>query len=374
MHLSSRVLNVLATVLQAAESKPADAVLRSVLRSDEFRSEDKRLISRSVFTYFRWLRWLDALKPLRAQFEHAWELADTFAQNPKAISDRDLKERVLPEWVHEMMTVSPALLRELQREPRLWLRATPGQGNNLAQALGDARLHPVIPDALWYGGAEDLFQTAQFRNGDFEIQDLSSQIVSHLCSPQPGETWWDACAGEGGKTLHLCDLMQNKGTVWASDPAQWRLNILKRRAARARLFNYRLKPWTHEHQLPTKTKFDGILVDAPCSGIGTWGRNPHARWTTKPSSIRRMAEIQSQILTKIADSLKPSGKLIYSVCTLTDVETHEIAEIFEATHPNFTPEPAINPLASPEQSARFELLPQHLHANGMFIAIWRKAR
>src|SRR4029077_5055580 len=137
-----------------------------------------------------------------------------------------------------------------------------------------------------------------------------------ICAPEPAQTVWDACAGEGGKTLHLSDLMQNKGLIWASDRAEWRLQILKRRAARAGVFNYRPKLWNGGPKLPTKTLFDIVLLDAPCSGIGTWQRNPHGRWTTTPDDIYELAELQSRLLSPAAAAVNPGGKLIYSACTL----------------------------------------------------------
>src|SRR6185295_17316743 len=128
------------------------------------------------------------------------------------------------------------------------------------------------------------------------------------------------CAGEGGKTMHLSALMENKGLIWASDRAAWRLKNLKRRAARAKVFNFRSELWDGGAKLPTKTKFDGILVDAPCSGVGTWQRNPHARWTTTLDDVRELGAVQLQLLDRVAGSLKPEGRLIYSVCTLTRTE------------------------------------------------------
>ena len=157
-----------------------------------------------------------------------------------------------------------------------------------------------MPDALVYEGETDLFKTPEFQAGEFEIQDISSQAVGLLCDPKPGETWWDACAGEGGKLLHLSDLMQNKGLIWASDRAAWRLQKLKRRTARAKAFNYRAALWEGGAKLPTKTKFDGVLVDAPCSGVGTWQRNPHARWTTTVEDVQELAEVQKRLLTNVA--------------------------------------------------------------------------
>jgi 16S rRNA (cytosine967-C5)-methyltransferase len=368
MQLSGTVLRAIEQVLKDAEHKPADAALRSALRSSGLNPEQKRLISRSVFTYYRWLGWLDRTKPLRGQLEHAFDLADNLATIP----DDELMTRALPAWVQNVMDLSPGLARELQSEPRLWLRARPGKADELASRLGDCELHATVPDALSYHGEQDLFRIAEFHNGEFEIQDLSSQIVGYFCSPAPGETWWDACAGEGGKTLHLCDLMQNKGLVWASDTAEWRLDILKRRASRAKLFNYRLKLWPTTDQLPTKTKFDGILVDAPCTGVGTWGRNPHARWTAKPFDVTELAAIQRRLLDKVAGSLKPGGRLIYSVCTLTNAETGDLVSAFQANHTSLEPAAFSPSWVSSDPSARLNLRPEEWHSAGMFVAGWKE--
>jgi 16S rRNA (cytosine967-C5)-methyltransferase len=166
--------------------------------------------------------------------------------------------------------------------------------------------------------------------------------------------------------------MQNKGTVWASDPAEWRLTNLKRRAGRAKLFNYRLAPWTNSDHLPTKTKFDGILVDAPCSGTGTWGRNPQARWTSTMADVQELAELQLAILKKVAGSVKAGGNLVYAVCTLTQPETFGVAEAFTKAHPEFEPMEIANPADANQRGTKLELLPQEMGANGMFVAAWRR--
>jgi 16S rRNA (cytosine967-C5)-methyltransferase len=353
VQLSGTVLRGIEQVLRDAERKPADAVLRAALGGARLAPDEKSVITRSVFAYYRWLGWLDPKTSLRGNLETALELS------PTSVSDVELIEKAVPAWAREVMTFTPAMLREFQREPRLWLRARPGTGADLGRKLGQCELHPEVTDALWYFGEQDLFRSREFHHGEFEIQDLSSQLVGHACAPGPGATWWDACAGEGGKTLHLCDLMQNKGLVWASDPAEWRLEILKRRASRAKLFNYRAKRWTDQNHLPTKTRFDGILIDAPCSGLGTWGRNPHARWTVQPADIPKLADLQRKILDRVAASLKPGGKLIYSVCTLTHAETEAVANGFEETHRGF------------KALGRQSLVPEKWHASGMFIAAWQ---
>jgi 16S rRNA (cytosine967-C5)-methyltransferase len=167
--------------------------------------------------------------------------------------------------------------------------------------------------------------------------------------------------------------MQNKGLLWASDTAAWRLDILKKRAGRAKVFNYRTKLWKKGSEVPTKTMFSGVLVDAPCSGVGTWGRNPHARWTTTGHDVLELARMQRDILGKVAASVKSGGKLVYSVCTLTSAETREIKEWFTEKYPEFHPLKVVNPLDPSQKQDSIELLPPELHANGMYVALWQRS-
>ena len=372
-------LQVAERVLRRADrDHPADAVLREVLRGERgLIPADLSDISRAVFSYYRWLGWLDVRQPHPRQIEKALQLADRFAQDPQSFSDLELIARGVPSWLEAEMRISAAWVRALQSEPKLWLRARAGQGSALAERLGDCRPFGAGPlsDTLEYRGRQDLFRTPSFHNGEFELQDISSQAVGLVCAPQPGQTWWDACAGEGGKLLHLSDLMQNRGLIWASDRAAWRLQKLKRRTARARVFNYRLAAWDGGPKQPTRTRFDGVLIDAPCSGIGTWQRNPHARWTTSPQAVCELSELQSGLLAHAAPAVKPGGKLVYAVCALTRSETEEVAAGFEKRCPEFQPLPLRNPLdQGAASSARLYLWPQQSGGNGMFIAAWsRKA-
>ncbi len=242
----------------------------------------------------------------------------------------------------------------------------------MAESLGDCRpAASHLSEAFEYLGEKDLFRTDRFHAGDFELQDLSSQAVGFVCDPQPGQTWWDACAGEGGKLLHLSDLMSNKGLIWASDRAEWRLRLLKRRAARAKAFNFRSVLWNGGPKLPTKTRFDGVLVDAPCSGVGTWQRNPHARWTTTPQDVAELAEVQAGLLVRSAGSLKPGGKLVYAVCTLTRAETIGVVNRVSAGCPALRAAPFRHPLVPEAKPADVCVIhPQDHGSNGMFLAAW----
>jgi 16S rRNA (cytosine967-C5)-methyltransferase len=433
----SSALNHAARIVAfASREQPADAVLRDYL-VDPIRTRmppaEKRAVVRAVFTYFRWLQWLEPRDSLQKQFSQALTLQQRFDENPLAIKAEALAVRAVPPWLRDEMELPADFLRQLQHDPVVWLRARPGAAEKLAAALGDcapasaasaavqgswfkiqspsvadavrSTLNPLssvalakedqlpaIPlTALRYTGEKDLFRTPEFQAGAFEIQDLASQFVGHACAPQPGETWWDACAGAGGKTLHLADLMQNRGLVWASDRSARRLTALKQRTARAKIFNYRTAPWDGSARLPTKTKFDGILVDAPCSGVGTWQRNPHARWTTTPNDVDELAAIQLQLLNHVAPALKPGGRLIYSVCTLTRSETTAVAEAFAAAHPELEPHPLFGsqlPVLRPARhsfsdggspgeggatpSGQLTILPHEINANGMFIASWKR--
>ena len=363
--MSSPVINNAARVLQLVQTgTPADQALRESLTQDRHYTApaERRGISRAVFTYFRWLRWLDPKDSLQKQLEAALALQERFNSNLAAIKPEALAARAVPDWLKtEMDPVPVEWLRQLQREPVLWIRAKAGTGVALAKKL--SHMTPAAPssDALRYSGLTDLYRTKEFQAGEFEIQDLASQLVGLACAPRPGETWWDACAGEGGKTMHLSDLMQGKGLLWASDRSVRRLAKLKDRAARAQVFNYRTAVWEGGAKLPTRTRFDGVLVDAPCSGVGTWQRNPHARWTTQPNDVQELAVVQANLLHHLAPAIKPGGRLVYSVCTLTRAETTTVADAFTAAHPEF------------ERVSARTLWPQELNANGMFIAEWRKA-
>ena len=392
----SATLNHAARVLTTVSPElHADVALRrytTTVRS--LGGREKRAVSQAVFAYFRWIEWLDPKASQQKRVEQAWAMHERFRQTPTSVKGEALAALAVPGWLREEVVLPVDTLRQIQREPALWIRARPGKAPSLAAALGNceaarqpfATLQPLT--ALRYAGSQDLFLTAQFHNGEFEIQDLASQLVGHACAPLPGQTWWDACSGEGGKLLHLADMMFNKGVIWATDRSERRLQSLKRRAARAKLFNYRAALWDGSSKLPTKTKFDGILLDAPCSGVGTWQRNPHARWTTTIQDVRELAVVQRRMLEAVAGSLKIGGRLVYSVCTLTRSETTDVVKAFTAAHPELEPvaafpasDQAAIPLSSPAcavsktdtlADAAVTLWPHDLNANGMFIAAWRR--
>ena len=393
----NRAARLLALITPRAS---ADAVLRRELSPRrDLPPGERRDIAHAVAAYFRWRRWLDEREPPQRQLEAALAWQRRFAAAPDAFKPETLAARAVPDWIAAAMDTVPVdWLRHLQREPVLWIRARKKFVAALPRTLGDLApaqvtglvesgpgSEPPATTAFRYTGPHDLFLTPAFQEGQFEIQDLASQLVGHACAPRPGETWWDTCAGEGGKTLHLADLMDNQGLIWASDRSARRLSLLKQRAARAQVFNYRAVSWDGGPRPPTKTRFDGVLIDAPCSGVGTWHRHPDARWTTSPADVYELAAIQRQLLDHAAGSLKPGGRLVYAVCTLTRAETTAVADGFAAAHPEFKPAAVFPRVPSESLEASREaqipglrtptsvtLWPNEIHANGMFIAAWWK--
>lgn len=382
--LAQRAAHVIA---QVSPDTPADFVLRREIGTDpDLDSVEKRALTGAVFAFFRWFAWLDTTDALPRRVLAALDLQKRFDADPAAIKPEALAALALPPWALASLDFPTpearlAYLRQLQRPPALWIRPQREFAASIARALR----HTTPPEAkvanfnltpspastaLRYTGPSDLFKAEEFKKGLFEIQDLASQIVGHACAPLPTETWWDACCGEGGKTLHLSDLMGNKGVIWATDRHTGRLATLRKRAGRAQAFNYRAVTWNGGPFLPTKTKFDGILVDAPCSGVGTWQRNPHARWTLTETDIRELAAIQLQLLENTHKALKPGGRLVYAVCTITRQETTEVVRAFSAAHPDLEPLPLLEQ-TTPAADGLF-LWPHELDANGMFLAAWRK--
>jgi len=371
------VLSLAEGIIRATDREhPADELLRQALYPEKaFAGNHRAQVTHAVFSYFRWLGWLEPQRPLSQQITQALRLAERFARQPESFSDAELVARTVPDWARTELEITPALAQALQSEPKLWLRAQKGQGRGLAQKLGDCKVFGphALSDILEYRGRQDLFRTTEFHRGEFELQDISSQAVGFICAPQPGQTWWDACAGEGGKLLHLSALMDNQGLIWASDRATWRLRRLKRRAARAKVFNYRAVTWNGGRQPPTKTKFDGVLVDAPCSGAGTWHRNPDVRWTTTLQDIEELAEIQTQLLGNASQALKPGGKLVYAVCALTRSETASVVASFEAKNPGYARVAFAHPLRSElPAGSQVRLRPSEFGGNGMFVAVWQR--
>jgi len=215
-----------------------------------------------------------------------------------------------------------------------------------------------------------------FQSGAVEVQDTGSQLACLAVAALPSETVIDLCAGAGGKTLALAAAMANRGTLIAADSARNRLSRLAPRAGRAgagmietRLIN----PGRETEMLADFAgRADAVLVDAPCSGTGTWRRSPEARWRLTPARLARFAEVQARLLDIGAGLVKPGGRLVFVACSLLDVEGAGQIDRFFARHPGWTPQVPELPLGRPRGHG-WRLTPYHDETDGFFIASLSRA-
>jgi 16S rRNA (cytosine967-C5)-methyltransferase len=213
----------------------------------------------------------------------------------------------------------------------------------------------------------NVFDTPAFRDGWFEVQDEGSQLVCQTMDPQPGETIWDVCAGGGGKSLLLAAMMENKGRIVATDLRSYKLEELKKRAKRAGVFN--VFPAELERMAELKLArrgFDRILVDSPCSGTGTLGRNPDAKWKLAPSWFEALPREQLSILEKALPYLAKHGKLYYATCSVEAAENEDVAAAFLAAHPDLEAVPC-----GEAEEKFFKLWPPESGTDGFFLAVFK---
>jgi len=178
-----------------------------------------------------------------------------------------------------------------------------------------------------------------FKEGLFEVQDAGSQLLAQKVEAAPGMAILDFCAGAGGKTLSLAAAMENKGRLMATDTAEWRLKRAKERLKRAGVHNAETRvidPTSDQWLKRQKGKFDRVLVDAPCSGTGTWRRNPDQKWRLHPDDIAELADLQLDILTRASSLLKPGGRLIYGTCSILKEENEDVIAKFLETSNDYT--------------------------------------
>jgi 16S rRNA (cytosine967-C5)-methyltransferase len=226
----------------------------------------------------------------------------------------------------------------------------------------------------------NVFQLDVFRKGFFEVQDEGSQLLSMLVDPKPTSKVVDACAGGGGKALALAALMKNRGVIFALDTNAFRLEGLRKRIRRSGVDTIRIAK-VEEGQLPPglADAADNVLVDAPCSGLGTLRRNPGVKWTITPASVAELNIKQSDILNHYARCVKVNGRLIYSTCTMMRSENEGVVERFLALHPQFEiMEPSVifrrYQLESLSQEKYFRLKP-HVHGtDGFFAAVMKRTQ
>jgi 16S rRNA (cytosine967-C5)-methyltransferase len=219
--------------------------------------------------------------------------------------------------------------------------------------------------------ASGLRETAPYKEGVIRIQDEASQLIGQIVAPKPGEKILDLCAGAGGKTLHLAALMGNRGSITALDLHSERLRML--RAEAGRLGASIVETRTGDAATPAegfRKVFDRVLLDAPCSGLGTLRRNPEIRWRLVPADLNKCMQTQKRLLKSAAECTRPGGRLVYSVCTVTPEENEIVIGDFLKNHPDFKLIPPANlPPALIDAQGYFRTSPHLQGMDGFFAAL-----
>lgn len=352
-------------------------------REKRFGSRDRRLYRELLYTALRHLPWIDArlaASPDDAVRATAWLAADLPATRafrahwtagwpevPATLADKARHlgadcAALLPAWFSEHCPAAfqPPVIDALHTRAPLWIRL---QTDDPAPVLAEfaarnwpARQSSVLPSAYEVLAEADLSTTDAHARGLIEIQDLGSQLLLAQLSPAPSGNWLDACAGAGGKTLQLARLLGATGRVDAHDIRASALDELGARAARARVANIRIL------SAAPSSSYDGVLIDAPCSGTGTWRRAPHLKWCTTPAVVADAVRLQRSLLERYAPLVCPGGRLVYATCSLSHHENEDVVAAFLAAHPEFS-------AAAPAHT----LLPSDFNTDGFFVAPLRRA-
>jgi len=403
---------------------PADRVLLRFFKNRrELGSRDRRFLSECFFSYFRWLGWTRPLnlKPVeavalswlldRTDLHVALQAAAKPDWTPLGGKTLDEKRAALAAWFPNVQGLDPSEAREalqlrgsdrrerqksdlvfpefgksidfpeggedlfyetLQMRPPTWLRL---RDEAFKQTLTEAKIpfneHARVSSIISIEGGTSLQKLGH--GGQFEVQDVASQAVAMIAAPASGSDWWDACAGAGGKTVQMADLIGPEGKIFATDIRPEALHECKKRAHAGGIPNVRLQLHDLAKEKPFTKEWDGVLVDAPCSGWGTWSRNPDARWRAEAGDPAQKRNLQVKMLNNAAHCVKSGGLLIYAVCTFTREETTEVLARFLSAHPEFSTEPFIHPLTGEQTNGTLQIWPWEGPGDGMFTARLRKA-
>lgn len=338
----------------------------------------------------------DFLKSALNDTERRW------LDNCDAVKQDDLLERHrhnLPEWLVAPLKAQLGgqfwrLVESLQQPAPLDLRVNaltdkrPDVQKELALAGIKSVATPFSPWGLRIEGKPALTKLDAFARGAVEVQDEGSQLLALLLDAKRGEMVVDFCAGAGGKTLAIGATMRNTGRLYALDTSAHRLDALKPRLARSKLSNVHPAAIAHERDDRIKRlagKIDRVLVDAPCSGLGTLRRNPDLKWRQSLQSVQELTVKQAAILQSAARLVKSGGRLVYATCSILPEENEAIAEAFGAANPDFVAQDTSELLqglkvanaeslcAGGESGGRFLRLWPHRHAtDGFFAAVWNR--
>ncbi len=355
------------------EGKYADKVLEKVLASDKrWGARDRAFIAENTYDmvrYWRLIRTTAALEDHELNEQNLFTLFGTW-QVLKGVNlpawqefrNVDAKKVIhtfdqlktqrkiiqsLPDWLDELGMAE--LGKQWNREAEALNETAPvvlrvntlkTTKAGLAQALKEKGIEtsPVegCKEALLLKQRQNLFITAEFKAGLFEVQDAASQLVAPFLGTEPGMKVIDACAGAGGKSLHIAALMENKGRIISLDTEQWKLDELKKRARRAGAGNIetRLIAGTKTIKKLHETA-DRLLLDVPCSGIGVIKRIPDAKWKLSAAFIEKVKQQQRDILATYSRIVKPGGKMVYATCSILPSENYKQVEAFLKDHDEF---------------------------------------
>ena len=345
-----------------SENRYADKVIETALRQNpKAGSRDRAFIAETTYDIVRNYRLYAELLGRTPRTEaDFWEIvgvhlivsaADAPAALPEWKEFNSLKTNVLkekfgrlkqtrairesiPDWLDELGSRElgdrwDETLAWLNRPAQVVLRANllKTDRSGLQQALREEGVdtQPVgAAAALALVRRQNVFRTKAFQNGLFEVQDYSSQLVAPFLGPQPGMRVVDACAGGGGKTLHLAALLQNRGSLIALDTSAWKLDELRRRARRAGAANIETRPIDSRKVIKRLYgSADRLLLDVPCSGLGVLRRNPDAKWKLTPEALDELRATQQDILQSYSPVVKPGGRMVYATCSILPSENRQ---------------------------------------------------
>ena len=352
--------------------KYADRELERTLKSNpKWGSKDRGFIAETVYDTVRWKRMIEGSMGKEVSPENLWEFVGTWfiLQDEKlpiwdefkrlsqkeilkknhAATDKNFAMREsIPDWLYElgvkelgqkqfhteieaMNIQAPTVIRvNTLKTDRKSLK------NNLRQERIDTEVLSKYPDALQLVEKTNVFRTEAFKNGWFEIQDAGSQLISPYLNVEKGMRVVDACAGAGGKTLHLAAIMENKGQIYALDIHEWKLLELKKRAKRAGAQNIQTKVIDSSKVIKKmENTADRLLIDAPCSGLGVISRNPDSKWKLSLEFIESIRQEQEKILNDYSKIVKQGGAMVYATCSILPSENQNQVEKFLKNHPEF---------------------------------------
>ncbi len=407
----------------------SDLIARAFRAHRELSSGDRRLCSETVYGLIRMDRRLDAILeqltdgaalaphardelkllvyearggiPVEALAAEAKRLSRAPLDLSRALGDeaglgarRGLEREAVrlsyPTWMLELFVEDHgeaeglALAEAMNRRAPLAVRANTARItrealiDRLADEQVTARPSALAPAGLVCETRVNAFGLAAFRDGLFEVMDEGSQLVAELVAPPPGGRVADACAGAGGKTLAIGAALGGKGRLLALDTDGKKLEELRRRARRAGLTNVEARP-IKDGPLDVKGQFDRVLVDAPCSGLGTLRRNPEARWRLTRATVESFPARQLALLVTYAPLVAVGGRLVYATCTVARAENEKVVERFLAERDDFVPVPVKEIWGRPRAAElgdgmTLRLLPNRHDTDGFFAAVLRRVR